>query len=98
MWQHLKRTCPIADRDAAGTMEALLTATTAPDGQRCSLTRLTGAWRKGRIVPDPTEQELKALGLHLVPAVNAVIEEALTGSGATRDHMQRGLSRRRKRG
>ena len=95
MWRHMESTCPITDRKGALSMEALLAATAGPDGQGCSLTRLTEAWRRGDIVPDPREQEMKALSLHLVPAVNALIEEALARAGVARDNMQQERNRRR---
>ena len=53
MWRHMESTCPITDRKGALSMEALLAATAGPDGQGCSLTRLTEAWPRGDIVPDP---------------------------------------------
>ena len=95
MWRHTESTRPIADRKGARAMEHLLAATTEPDGQGCSLTRFTEACRRGGIVPDPTEPERQAIGLHLAPAVNALIAEALARSGATREDIRQEKLRRR---
>ena len=76
-------------------MAHLLAATTEPDGQGCSLTRFTEAYRRGDIIPDPTEPERQAIGLHLAPAVNALIAEALARSGATREDIRQEKLRRR---
>ena len=65
----------------------LLNASRGPDGHGCTLTRLTEAWRRGDIVPDPAEQEQQAIGVYLMPAVNVLINEALTRAGATREDM-----------
>ena len=88
MWRHMEGTSPIADRSGAESMEALLAATAGPDGEGCTLTRFTEAFRRGDVVPDPLEQEREALGLFLVPAVNALIDEALPRSGAAREDLQ----------
>ena len=50
---------------------------------------------QGDIVPDPTEPERQAIGLHLAPAVNALIAEALARSGATREDIRQEKLRRR---
>ena len=90
MWRHFEDTKPLTDRNGAFAIEALLEATKGPDGHGCTLTKFTEAFRRGDIVPDATEQEREAISLYLVPAVNALIEEALSRSGATRDILQRG--------
>ena len=87
----------MTDREGTFAVEKLLTATMGPDGRGCSLTRSTEAWRRGEIVPDPTEAERQAMALHLVPAVNALVTEALVRSGATREELQQELKRRRNR-
>ena len=79
-------------------MEALLAATAGTDGQGCSLTRLTEARRRGNFVPDPTEQEREALSLHLVPAVEVLIAEALARSGATKEDLRQERDYRRGHG
>ena len=96
MWRHMENTRPITDRNGAQSMEALLATSKEEDGTRCALTRFTEAFRRGDIVPDPTEQERQSLSLYLVPAVNALIDEALARSGATREDLQRELNRRRR--
>ena len=96
MWRHIESTAPIMDRNGAQSMEALLAATEEEDRTRCTLTQFTEAFRRGDIVPDPTAQEQEALSLYLVPAVNALIDEALARSGATREYLQRELNRRRR--
>ena len=95
MWRHIKDTGPITDREGAEAMENLLAATKGPDGSGCSLTRFTEAWRRGNIVPNPTEAEWQAMTMHLAPAVNALVTEALARSGATREELQQELNRRR---
>ena len=97
MWQHIKGGRPIADEKEAEAMESLLAATKGPDGG-CSLTRFTEAWRRGGIVPDPTEAEWQAMNLHLAPAVGALVTEALARSGATRDDVEKERNRRGDRG
>ena len=98
MWRHMERSWPITDRNGAQSMDALLAATAGSDGQGCTLTRLTEAWRRGEIVPDPTEVELKAISAHLAPAVNALIDEALARSGVTREDLQQRRRRHREPG
>ena len=95
MWRHFQDTNPVTDRSGAGAMEAMLEATREQDGTRCTLTRFTEAWRRGNIVPDPTETEWQAMTLHLATAVNALVTEALARSGATRKKLQRELASRR---
>ena len=77
MWRHTESTRPVADRNGAKAMEDLLSATADPDGQGCTLTRFSEAYRRGDIVPDPTDAERGAIGRHLVPAVNTLIAESL---------------------
>ena len=78
---------------------ALLSATSEADGEAdgegCSLTRLFEAYRRGDIIPEPTEPERMAIRLHIVPTVNALIAEALGRSGATRDDIRQERIRRR---
>ena len=95
MWRHVENTGPIADQKGAEAVENLLAATMDPDGTGCSLTRFTEAWRRGNIVPDPTETERQAMTLHLAPAVGALVTEALAWSGATREELQQERNRRR---
>ena len=94
MWRHIETTGPITDREGAEATENLLAATTGLDGSGCSLTRFTEAWRRGDIVPDPTEAEWQAMTLHLAPAVNALVTEALARSGATWEELQQERNRR----
>ena len=96
MWRHVLGSKPITDRDGARAVENLLAATMEPEG-RCSLTRFTEAWRRGTIVPDPTEAERQAMTRHLAPAVGALVAEALARSGATREELQRERVLRRER-
>ena len=98
MWRHVEGARPIADRDGARAMEELLRATTEPDGRRCGLTELSEAFRRGHIIPDLTDSELEATKSHLLPAVNALITEALARCGATRDDIQQERLRRRSQG
>ena len=95
MWRHFEHTKPVTGRSGAQAIEVLLGSTRGPDGHGCTLTRFTEAFRRGDIVPDPTEQEREAIALCLVPAVNALIDEALAQAGATRDDMQQERNRRR---
>ena len=97
MWRHFESAIPIRDRDGADAMASLLAATKGTDEQGCSLTRFTEAFRRGDIVPDPTGSERRAIGLHLAPAVNALISEALDRAGATRDELCEEKLRRRGR-
>ena len=94
MWRHVENTRPFGDREGASAVESLLGATMGPEG-RCTLTRFTEAWRRGNIVPDPTEAERQAMTLHLAPAVNALVTEALARSGATREELRQERNRRR---
>ena len=87
MWRHFEDTAPIREREGTKAMESLLEATRVPDGRGCTLTRFTEAFRRGDIVPDPTETEREAMAKHLVPAVNSLIDEALARSGLTRDDL-----------
>ena len=98
MWRHIKDTGPITGEKGSEALENLLAATGVPDGSRCSLTRFTEAWRRGAIVPDPTETEWQALTLHLAPAVGALVTEALARSGATRKGLQQERNRRKEPG
>ena len=95
MWRHNENTKPVTDRNGARAMEALLASTREANGEGCSLTRLSEAYRRGDIIPDPTEPERRAMRLHLVPAVNALIAEALARSGATREDIRQERTRRR---
>ena len=61
MWRHMESTLPITDRRGAKAAKALLEATRGPEWHGCTLTRFTEAYRRGDIVPDPTEQEREAL-------------------------------------
>ena len=94
MWRHIKDTGPITDQKGAEAVENLLAATMEPEGG-CSLARFTEAWRRGGVVPDPTEAERQALTLRLAPAANALVAEALARAGATRDDMEQERNRRR---
>ena len=95
MWRHIEITAPITDRRGTQAMEALLAATRVAGGEGCSLTRLSEAFRRGDIIPDPTDAELKALELHLVPAVNSLVAEGLARSGATTEDLRQERDRRR---
>ena len=98
MWRHVKNTRPIGDPEGARAMEALLSATAAQDGERCLLTEFSEAFRRGDAMPDLGGPEWNAVGRHLVPAVNALIAEALARSGATRKDLQQERLRRREPG
>ena len=98
MWCHFEETGPIRDRGGAIAMEALLATTRGSDGRSCTLTRFTEAYRRGHVVPDPTEQERVALSRFLAPAVNGLIDEALSRSGATREDLRRERDRRHYQG
>ena len=51
LWRHVESVQPIADREGAWAMENLLAATTGPDGNGCSLTAFTEAYRRGTEYP-----------------------------------------------
>ena len=95
MWRHVENTRPVADRDGARAMEELLRATTEPDGGRCRLTDLSEAHRRGDILPDLSDSDLEAVKRYLVPAVNALITEALVRCRATREDIHQERLRRR---
>ena len=95
MRQYFEDTKPITDRNGSLAMKAPLKATKGPDGHVCTLTQFTEAFRRGDVVSDPTEQEREAISLYLVPAVNALIDEALLRSGASIDDLQQERNRRR---
>ena len=95
MWRHVERARPIADREGAKAMEELLRATTEPDGRRCRLTEISEAHRRGDIEPDLSDSDLEAVERYLLPAVNALITEALARCGATREHIEQEKLRRR---
>ena len=95
MWRHVEGSRPIADRDGARAMEELLRATADSDGRRCGLTELSEAHRGGDIEPDLSDSELEAVTRYLLPAVHALITEALARCGATREHIEQERLRRR---
>ena len=95
MWRHFEGARPIADRDGVRAMEELLRATADSDGRRCRLTRLSEAHRRGDIEPDLSDSDLEAVTRYLLPAVNALITEALARCGATREHIEQERLRRR---
>ena len=95
MWRHVEGAKPIADRDGAKAMEELLKGTTGPDGRRCHLTEISEAHRRGDIEPDLSDSDLEAMKRYLVPAVNALITEALARCGATKEDLQKEKARRR---
>ena len=95
MWRHVEGARPIADRDGAKAMEDLLRATADSDGRRCRLTELSEAHRRGDIEPDLSDSDLEAVKRYLLPAVNALITEALAKCGATREHIEQERLRRR---
>ena len=74
-WRHIESANPMGDRNGAQSVEALLNATRGPDGHGCTLTRLT-AWRRGDIVPDPTEQEQQAIGVQELRRVLRALHQA----------------------
>ena len=45
MWRHIQSAKPVADRKDAQALEALLDATSVADGEGCSLTKLSEAYR-----------------------------------------------------
>ena len=92
MWRHIKENRPITDEKGAEAVENLLAATVRRDGSGCSLTRFTEARRRGDFASDPQEAERQAMTLHLAPAVNALVTEALARSGATRGSYSRNES------
>ena len=99
MWRHTESTRPVADRNGAKAMEELLSTTAAePSGQGCRLTAFSEAFRRGELMPELSEPEREAIGRHLAPAVNALINEALAKSGATRDDIQQERPGRREPG
>ena len=95
MWRYTESTRPLADRDGARAIEELLRATSGPDGNRCRLTELSEAQRRGDLAPDLSDSELEAVKHHLYPAVNALITEALARCGATREDIHQERLRRR---
>ena len=98
MWRHVEGARPIADRDGVRAMEELLRATADSDGRRCRLTELSEVFRRGDIEPDLSDSDLEAVKRYLLPAVNALITEALARCGATRDDIQQERLRRRSQG
>ena len=94
MWRHFESTRPVADRRGAGAVAYLLSATAEPDGQGCSLTAFSEAFRRGDLMPELSGPEWEAVDRHLAPAVNALITEALARSGGTREDIQREGHRR----
>lgn len=95
MWRYMESTRPIADREGRRAMNELLSATAGPDGQGCRLTEFSEAFRRDDLLPELSDLEWEAVWLHLVPAVNALITEALERSGGTREDVQRERQRRR---
>ena len=95
MWRHVEGSRPIADRDGARAMEELLRATADSDGRRCGLTELSETHQRGDIEPDLSDSDLEAMKRYLLPAVNALIAEALARCGATREHIEQERLRRR---
>ena len=95
MWRHIESTLPVADRNGARAMEELLKGTAGSDGQRCRLTELSEAFRRGDLMPKLNEPEQDAVRRHLLPAVNMLIEEALARSGGNREDIQEERQRRR---
>ena len=89
MWRHVERVRPIADREGTEAMENLLAATTGTDGLGCSLAAFTEAHLRDEPAPELSEREREAVGSCLLLAVDALITEALTRSGAARDDLQR---------
>ena len=94
MWRHIEITAHITDRRGTQALEALLAATRMADRKGCTLNRLSEAYRRGDIIPDPTDAELRSLGLHLVPAVNSLVAEGLTRYGATTEDLKQERNRR----
>ena len=95
MWRYTEGTQPVGDRDGAKAMEELLSATAEPDRPGCRLTALSEAYRRGDLIPDVSDSELEATKRHLVPAVNALITEALARCGATKKELRPERLRRR---
>ena len=98
MWQHVKETGPIADRDGAEAVENLLAATMGPDGSGCSLTKFTETRRRGDIVPNPTEAERQAMGLHLGPGGWGADYGGADQTRATRKDIEQERDHRKGRG
>ena len=89
LWRHVESTHPIADRDAAESMEHLLAATTGADGLGCSLTGFSLAFRRDEPPPEFSEPEWEAVRRCLPTAVDALTTEALARSGAVREDLRR---------
>ena len=89
MWRHVESAHPIADRKGAEVMESLLAATTGPNGMGCSLTAFSEAYRWHEQAPELSEPEWEAVRTCVPQAVDALIREALTRSGAARENLRR---------
>ena len=89
MWRHVENVQPVADREGAQAMENMLAATTGPDGQGCSLTEFSEAYRKGTPYPGMREGELETVKRWIRPAIDALITEALSRSGAASEDLRR---------
>ena len=70
-------------------MENLLAATAGPDGQGCSLTAFSGAFRRDTPYPGMSDGELGAVNRWKRPAIGALITESLARSGAIREDLRR---------
>ena len=89
MWRHVENVRPVADREGTQAIENLLAATTGPDERGCSLTGFSETYRKGTPYPGMREGELEAVKRWIKPAIDALITEALTRSGAAREDLLR---------
>ena len=67
MWQHVRNAGLVSDRAGARRMEELLKGTTHPEQQRCSLTGLSQAFRRGDPAPELGETEQEAVRQRLAP-------------------------------
>ena len=76
-------------------MEHLLAATTGAGRAGMQPDKAHRSLPAGGHRPGPTEPERQAIGLHLAPAVNALIAEALARSGATREDIRQEKLRRK---
>ena len=71
------------------SFKGLLAVTTGPNGLACSLTAFSEAYQRHEPAPELSEPEWEAVRSYLLPAVDALIREALARSGAAREELWR---------
>ena len=87
LWRHVESVRPIRDRKGTQAMANLLAATATSDGSGCRLTAFSEAYRRNTPYPEISDEELAAAKCWIEPALDGLITEALTRSGAARDDL-----------